>query len=177
MKNHDNGRLYSGYIQLGTRTGRYTSEKPNAQQIDRRLRSLFGVSNGNGLVECDFSNIELRLAAEISKDPTLVRLYQNNADVHRGTASKVFHIPEDQVTKDQRQIAKIINFASLYGGGKRALQEQLPGLTDNEALGYLDAFKRAYPGLLTYWDRCKHKSIKIQLGDKKYAIARSILGR
>lgn len=177
LKNHDNGRLYSSYQQIGTRTGRYTSSGPNAQQITKELRYLFKAGPGRALVECDYSNIEMRLAAEISGEPTLLRLYHEGADLHKVTASKVFGIPEDEVTKDQRQTAKIINFGALYGGGIPYLMEAIPGISKDEAEQYLDAFKMGYPGLLTYWDRCKNKSLRVVVNSREYHVARSALGR
>ena len=177
LKNHDNGRIYSSYQQIGTRTGRYTSSGPNAQQISKELRYLFKAAPGRTLVECDYSNIEMRLAAEISGEPTLLRLYHEGADLHRVTASKVFGIPEDEVTKEQRQTAKIINFGALYGGGPHYLMNEIPGLTEDEAKKYLDAFKMGYPGLLTYWDRCKNKSLRVVVNSREYHVARSALGR
>lgn len=177
LKNHDNGRIYSSYQQIGTRTGRYTSSGPNAQQISKELRYLFKAAPGRTLVECDYSNIEMRLAAEISGEPTLLSLYHEGADLHRVTASKVFGIPEDEVTKEQRQTAKIINFGALYGGGPHYLMNEIPGLTEDEAKKYLDAFKMGYPGLLTYWDRCKNKSLRVVVNSREYHVARSALGR
>lgn len=177
LKNHDNGRIYSSYQQIGTRTGRYTSSGPNAQQISKELRYLFKAAPGRTLVECDYSNIEMRLAAEISGESTLLRLYHEGADLHRVTASKVFGIPEDEVTKEQRQTAKIINFGALYGGGPHYLMNEIPGLMEDEAKKYLDAFKMGYPGLLTYWDRCKNKSLRVVVNSREYHVARSALGR
>ena len=177
LKNHDQGRLYSSYVQIGTRTGRYTSSGPNAQQIDKSLRYLFRAGVGRSFVECDYSNIEMRLAAEISGEPTLLRLYHEGADLHKVTASKVFGVPVDEVTKEQRQTAKVINFGALYGGGIPYLMEAIPSLTKEEALAYLDAFKAGYPGLLTYWDRCKNKSLRVVVNSKEYHVARSALGR
>ena len=177
LKNHDQGRLYSSYQQIGTRTGRYTSSGPNAQQISKDLRYLFKAGPGRALVECDYSNIEMRLAAEISGEPTLLRLYHEGADLHRVTASKVFHVPVDEVTAEQRKTAKIINFGALYGGGVHYLMEAIPSLSKDEAQTYLDAFKMGYPGLLTYWDRCKNKSLRVVVNSKEYNVARSALGR
>jgi len=177
LKNHDNGRIYSSYQQIGTRTGRYTSSGPNAQQISKELRYLFKAAPGRTLVECDYSNIEMRLAAEISGEPTLLRLYHEGADLHKVTASKVFGVPVEDVTKDQRQTAKVINFGALYGGGIPYLMEAIPSITKDDAQKYLDAFKMGYPGLLTYWDRCKNKSLRVVVNGKEYHVARSALGR
>jgi DNA polymerase-1 len=177
LKNHDHGRLYSSYQQIGTRTGRYTSSGPNAQQISKELRYLFKADPGRALVECDYSNIEMRLAAEISGEPTLLRLYHEGADLHKVTAAKVFGVQVDEVTKEQRQTAKVINFGALYGGGSHYLMDEIPGLAKDEAQTYLDAFKMGYPGLLTYWDRCKNKSLRMVVNSKEYHVARSALGR
>jgi len=177
LKNHDHGRLYSSYQQIGTRTGRYTSSGPNAQQISKELRYLFKADPGRALVECDYSNIEMRLAAEISGEPTLLRLYHEGADLHKVTAAKVFGVSVDDVTKEQRQTAKVINFGALYGGGIPYLMEAIPSISKDEAQKYLDAFKMGYPGLLTYWDRCKNKSLRVVVNSKEYHVARSALGR
>ena len=119
----------------------------------------------------------MRLAAEISGEPTMLRLYREGADLHTVTASKVFHVPVDEVTPAQRKTAKIINFGALYGGGVHYLMEELPGLSVKDAQKYLDAFKAGYPGLLTYWDRCKNKSPRVVVNSKEYHVARSALGR
>jgi DNA polymerase-1 len=177
LKNHDDGRIYSSYQQIGTRTGRYTSSGPNAQQISKELRYLFKAAPGRALVECDYSNIEMRLAAEISGEPTLLRLYHEGADLHRVTAAKVFGVPVDDVTKEQRQTAKIINFGALYGGGIPYLMEAIPSLSKEDADRYLEAFKMGYPGLLTYWDRCKNRSLRVVVNSREYHVARSALGR
>jgi DNA polymerase-1 len=177
LKNHDHGRIYASYQQIGTRTGRYTSSGPNAQQISKDLRYLFKAGPGRALVECDYSNIEMRLAAEISGEPTLLRLYHEGADLHKVTASKVFHVSVDEVTPEQRKIAKVINFGALYGGGIPYLMEAIPSLSKDAAQTYLDAFKEGYPGLLTYWDRCKNKSLRVTVNSRVYHVARSALGR
>jgi len=177
LKNHDQGRLYSSYQQIGTRTGRYTSSGPNAQQISKELRYLFKAAPGRALVECDYSNIEMRLAAEISGEPTLLRLYREGADLHKVTAAKVFGVQVDEVTAEQRKTAKVINFGALYGGGIPYLMEAIPSISKDDAEKYLDAFKMGYPGLLTYWDRCKNKSLRVVVNSKEYHVARSALGR
>jgi DNA polymerase-1 len=177
LKNHDQGRLYSSYQQIGTRTGRYTSSGPNAQQISKDLRYLFKAAPGRALVECDYSNIEMRLAAEISGEPTLLKLYHEGADLHKVTASKVFGVSVDEVTAEQRKTAKVINFGALYGGGIPYLMEAIPGITKDEAVTYLDAFKAGYPGLLSYWDRCKNKALRVVVNSREYLVARSALGR
>jgi len=177
LKNHDQGRLYSSYQQIGTRTGRYTSSGPNAQQISKDLRYLFKADPGRALVECDYSNIEMRLAAEISAEPTLRRLYHEGADLHKVTAAKVFGVQVDEVTAEQRKTAKVINFGALSGGGIPYLMEAIPSISKDDAQTYLDAFKMGYPGLLTYWDRCKNKSLRVVVNSKEYHVARSALGR
>ena len=119
----------------------------------------------------------MRLAAEISGEPTLLRLYREGADLHKVTAAKVFGVQVDEVTKEQRQTAKVINFGALYGGGIPYLMEAIPSLSKDDAQTYLDAFKMGYPGLLTYWDRCKNKSLRVTVNSKEYHVARSALGR
>ncbi len=89
----------------------------------------------------------------------------------------MFSIPEEEVTREQRQTAKVINFGALYGGGVPYLMEAIPGLSKKDAETYLEAFKNSYPGLLAYWDRCKNKSLRVVANGRKYQIARSALGR
>lgn len=177
LKNRDNGRIYASYQQIGARTGRYASSGPNAQQIGRELRYLFKAGPGRSLVECDYSNIEMRLAAEISGEPYLLQMYKEGKDVHRATAAKVFNVAPEAVTPEQRKIAKVINFGALYGGGARYLLEQLPNLTKSDAYAYLDAFKAAYPGLQDYQHRCTHEGISYIVNSREYIVSKSLLGR
>ncbi|NMB84759.1 MAG: hypothetical protein GYA29_00740 [Methanothrix sp.] len=174
----ENGRLYPSYFQLGADTGRFTSSKPNIQQIprDSRIKGLFHARSGYKLIECDFSGIELRIAATLSGDSGLIRIFREGLDPHKTTASGVFHKPIEGVTPTERQIAKSINFGSIYGGSWRILQKAIPGIEEKEARRYLRDFFRTYPGLAEWQDSCELCE-KVEFGLQKYCMPRSLSGR
>ena len=123
------GRIHPKYFQLKSETGRLSSRKPNAQQVPKRgedglaIRRLFKAPPGKKLVKVDFSCIELRIMAFLSGDETMIKAFQAGQDIHRLTASMITGQTLDQVTKDQRQAAKIINFLLIYGGSAETLQQ------------------------------------------------------
>lgn len=123
------GRIHPKYFQLQSSTGRLSSRKPNAQQMPRRgedslaIRRLFKAPPGKRLVKADFSAIELRVMAYLSRDESMLRAFQEGRDLHKLTASKVSGQPLDQITRDQRQAAKCINFLLIYGGSAETLQQ------------------------------------------------------
>jgi DNA polymerase-1 len=130
-------------------TGRFSSDNPNVQQIPGRgngaeLRKCFVASPGYKMICADYSQIELRILAELSQEKALVHAYQNHIDIHAQTASIAFGIPLDEVTGDQRKIAKIINFATIYGGGPQAISKGLlQVISEDEARTILqNQFKR-----------------------------------
>lgn len=128
--NKETGRLYPDFNQCATATGRFSSSNPNVQQIPGRgpgaaLRACFRASKGNKLVCADYSQIELRILAELSQEQAMLEAYEHGIDIHTQTASIAFGIPTDDVTGDQRKIAKILNFATVYGGGPRAISKGL----------------------------------------------------
>jgi DNA polymerase-1 len=145
-------RLYTSYNLGGTVTGRLSS---NMQQVPRNLyiRSILGFSKpGWVLLEADFSQVELRIAAMLSGDPELIRAFNTGADPHRQTAAAVMGVPEDQVNAEQRKMAKAVNFGFLYGMGSRKFKvyaEEKYGVivTEAEAKAYRDAFFDKYAGL------------------------------
>ena len=123
------GRIHPKYLQLKSETGRLSSRKPNAQQVPKRgedglaIRKLFKAPPGKKLVKVDFSCIELRIMAFLSGDETMIKAFQAGQDIHRLTASMITGQPLDQVTRDQRQAAKVINFLLIYGGSAETLQQ------------------------------------------------------
>ncbi|MEA2020709.1 MAG: DNA polymerase [Patescibacteria group bacterium] len=126
--NPKTGRLHPDYMQIGADTGRFACSNPNLQQIptDSEFRSCFRVGEGRKLVTADYSQAELRILAELSKDPALVSAYKEGKDLHTYTASLMFGIPEDKVCHDiERFQAKSINFGLMYGRGVRSLATQL----------------------------------------------------
>jgi len=157
------GRLHTSYHQAVTATGRLSSSKPNLQNIPirseqgARIRSAFVASEGNTIVAADYSQIELRIMAHISKDNNLVEAFNNNVDVHSATAAQMFGTPLDEVSKDQRRNAKAINFGLIYGMSAFGLAKQID-VSRTEAREYIDAYFENYPGVLEYMDSTKEKA-------------------
>lgn len=160
------GRLHPGYFQLSTRAGRFSSSKPNAQQIPKRgedgqaIRKLFKASPGMKLVKADFSGVELRVMASLSGDKTMIEAFQQSQDLHRLTASKLAGVPPEQVTKAQRQSAKSANFGLIYGvsapGFRRnAKSEYGINMTEKEAEDIRNTFFKTYPGVDAFHQRQK----------------------
>lgn len=154
------GRLRTTFLQAGTTTGRMASQEPNIQNIPvkselgRRIRDAFVVKSGCKLVAIDYSQIELRLAAILSGDERLIEIFKNGEDVHAGVASYMFGIPQDQVTKEQRNKAKVINFGILYGMGVSALQKNLK-VDRKEAQEFYDTYFEKFKGLAQYLEDTK----------------------
>lgn len=101
---------------MGTTTGRFSSRKPNLQNIPRRqeFRELFSANEGNVLIKCDYSQIELRIASELSKEERMLRAFKEGIDLHRETASRMFNKPIEEITDSERRKAKAVNFGMLY---------------------------------------------------------------
>ena len=151
------GRLYGDFHQLGAATGRMSSSKPNLQNMpkDTRYRSCFVAQPGYALVKADYSQVELRIAAVLYADPVMMAAYQAGADLHQLTAAKLLGLPESAVTKEQRQMAKSVNFGMLFGMGAASLQVYAYHnygvvITLDEAKGYIQEFLRTYPGAAQY---------------------------
>jgi DNA polymerase-1 len=117
------GRIYPEFKQIGAVTGRMASSNPNVQNIPREMRSLFRAEKGKVFIIADFSQIELRIAAEYVKDQNMIKAFREGKDMHRYTASLVLSKEEDEVTKQERQIAKALNFGLIYGISARGLSE------------------------------------------------------
>lgn len=160
------GRLHPGYFQLSTRAGRFSSSKPNAQQIPKRgedgqaIRKLFKAPPGRKIVKADFSGIELRIMACLSQDKTMIEAFQSGQDLHKLTASKLAGVPLDQVTKAQRQSAKSANFGLIYGvsapGFRRnAKNEYGINMTEEEAELIRNTFFATYPGIAAFHQQQK----------------------
>lgn len=150
-------RLYTSYKLAGTDTGRLSSDM---QQVPRNLfiRSIIGTPPGWKFIEADFSQIELRIAAMFSGDRTLTRAFKEGADPHRQTAAKVLSKDPELITKEERKMAKAVNFGFLYGMGARkfktyADQNYGVAVTDGEAQAYRKAFFAQYDGLLAWHER------------------------
>ncbi len=146
------GRIHSSFNQAVAATGRLSSNDPNLQNIPirtelgRRIRKAFVAAPGHKLISADYSQIELRLMAHLSGDPALNEVYQNGGDIHTETASRMFGLKIDEVTRDQRGSAKAINFGILYGMGPQRLASDLK-ISMNEAREFLAAYFREFPGV------------------------------
>jgi DNA polymerase-1 len=159
------GRLHTDFIQTGTTTGRIASANPNLQNIPiknesgRAIRSAFIAQKGCTLVAFDYSQIELRIAAFLSDDDKLLKIFRHGEDVHAGVAAEVFHVPIIEVTKEMRRQAKVINFGILYGMGINALKENL-GTTREEARVFYENYFATFSGLAAYTEKIKQSAIK-----------------
>ncbi len=118
-----NGRVFPEFRQIGAVTGRMSSSNPNVQNIPRDMRTLFKAEEGKVFVVADFSQIELRIAAEYVHDENMLRAFKEGRDMHRYTASLVLEKPEEEVSKEERQLAKAMNFGLIYGISARGLSE------------------------------------------------------
>lgn len=143
-----NGRCHADFDQRGTRTGRFSCRTPNLQNIPIRrtdeIRGLFIAPPGYRLVVADYSQIELRLLAHFSRDPVLIQAYEEGLDLHTMTASKAYKVPEAEVTKLQRSLAKNCNFSMAYGAMAQTLVERYGVPTLAEAEELIDAFFSTY---------------------------------
>jgi DNA polymerase-1 len=148
----ENRRVHTHFNQAVAATGRLSSSDPNLQNIPirtelgRKIRDAFVPEDGCVIVSLDYSQIELRILAHVSKDPVLVDTFMKGEDVHRRTAAEIFGIAQDEVTKDQRTAAKSINFGLLYGMGVVRLAREL-GIKRAEAKTYLDTYFERLGGL------------------------------
>ena len=153
----ENGRIHSSFNQTITATGRISSTEPNLQNIPvrmelgREIRKVFIPSPGFIFVDADYSQIELRVLAHISGDKTLIDAYRQAQDIHRITASQVFHIPFDEVTPLQRRNAKAVNFGIVYGISSFGLSQDL-SITKKEAAEYINKYFETYPRIKQFLD-------------------------
>jgi len=175
IENPKTERIHTSYQQAVTSTGRLSSTEPNLQNIPiktaegRRIREAFVPEKGNVLISADYSQIELRIMAHLSKDKNLTHAFNNDIDVHSSTAAEVFGVSIDDVTQDQRRSAKAINFGLMYGMSAFGLTRQL-GIPRGEAQEYLDTYFARYTGVRDYMD-----NIKAQAKEDKYV--ETIMGR
>ena len=160
----DDGRLHAEFVQTGTTTGRMSSKNPNLQNIPvrsedgRKIRGAFVAEDGNKLLALDYSQIELRIAAWLSGDEKLIEVFKEGRDIHAAVAAGVFDVSEDEVTKNQRSKAKVINFGILYGMGVDALRKNLgDDTTRAEAQEYLDQYFKTYEGIADFMEEKKRE--------------------
>ena len=155
--NEKTKRIHSYFHQTITATGRISSTEPNLQNIPTRyelgkaLRKVFKPAEGNIYVDADYSQIELRVLAHISKDRTMVMAFNKDEDIHKEAASKVFEVPLEEVTKEQRTSAKAVNFGIVYGISDFGLAEQL-GVSRKIAKQYIEQYLEKYSGIKRFMD-------------------------
>ncbi|MDO8957833.1 MAG: DNA polymerase I, partial [Deltaproteobacteria bacterium] len=152
------GRVHTSFNQTVTATGRLSSSDPNLQNIPirtpegRRIREAFIPEDGYLILSADYSQIELRILAHLSGDPSLMATFQEDEDVHAATAAEIFHVHPQQVTPEMRRLAKVINFGIIYGMSAFGLSKELavhPGV----AQAYIDNYFQKYHGVRDYIDK------------------------
>ena len=160
LVNPETGRVHTSFNQTGTVTGRISSDNPNLQNIPvrtelgRRVRKAFTAPDGYVLLAVDYSQVELRVLAHISQDPTLLDAFRQGQDIHRTTAAAVHGIPFEQVTYEQRRFAKSVNFGLLYGMGAFRLARD-SDLTLAQAESFIKAYFERFPRVQAYLDETK----------------------
>jgi DNA polymerase-1 len=152
------GRVHTSFNQAVAATGRLSSSDPNLQNIPirtelgREIRKAFVANDGNVLMAADYSQVELRILAHITQDESLIETFRKGTDIHRATASKIFNVPESEVTIDQRRAMKTINFGVLYGMSAFRLSNEL-NISGAQAKEFIEAYFARYPKIQEYLDR------------------------
>ena len=177
--NEQNDRVRTQFNQCVTATGRISSTEPNMQNIPvrtsqgREIRKAFIASEGNVLVDADYSQIELRLLAHISGDDGMINAFNSGKDIHRITASEVFRVPFEEVTNDLRSAAKAVNFGIVYGISDFGLARNLD-IPVKQASEYIKLYFDRYPGVKAYLDRsvedAKHTGYAITMFDRRRSL-------
>ncbi len=163
MINPTTKRIHTSYHQAGTATGRLSSSDPNLQNIPvrsaegRRVRQAFIAAPGCKIVAADYSQIELRIMAHLSEDPSLLAAFAAGQDIHRATAAEVFGTDTESVTVDQRRSAKAINFGLIYGMSAFGLARQL-NIGRKQAADYIELYFQRYPGVQHYMNNIRHSA-------------------
>ncbi len=172
-------RIHTSFNQTITSTGRLSSSNPNLQNIPirtalgNRIRGAFTAQDkDNFIISADYSQIELRLLAHISRDDNLIEAFCNDEDIHTATASKVFGVPAEEITKEMRSHAKAVNFGIVYGQSRYGLASSL-GISPFEAQDFIDRYFRTYPGVKNYMDETikfayAHGYVETLYGRKRY---------
>ena len=161
--NPKTGRIHTSYNQIGISTGRLSSANPNLQNIPirapqgREIRRAFTAPAGWMLVAADYSQVELRILAHIADDPGLKQAFANDEDIHAATAAAVLGVPLAEVTKDQRRIAKAVNFGLAYGQGAFGLSKST-GMNQKKAQAFINTYFEKYPGVKTYIEQTKRQA-------------------
>ena len=176
--NTETKRIHAKFNQTVTATGRISCTDPNLQnipirtEIGRQLRKIFVAPEGSKFIDADYSQIELRILAHISGDKNMVDAFNQNQDIHAITASQVFDVPLDEVTKQMRSEAKAVNFGIVYGISDFGLGANI-GISRKKAKMYIDKYFEKYPGIKEYLDKtineCKEKGyVETLWGRRRY---------
>ncbi|HUH36102.1 MAG TPA: DNA polymerase I [Moheibacter sp.] len=172
----ETGRIHTNFVQTTAATGRLASNNPNLQNIPirseqgRQIRKAFVARDENHLLlAADYSQIELRIIAELSQEPALLQAFKNGEDIHQSTAARVFDVPLEEVSREQRSQAKTVNFGIIYGVSAFGLAEQT-GLSRSESKQLIDAYYENYPVLKQYIENQIHKA-------REQGFVETILGR
>ncbi|MDO8493290.1 MAG: DNA polymerase [bacterium] len=161
----DKSRLHTSLDQMGTTTGRLSSRDPNLQNIPaggdmaKEIRRAFVATPGYKFVALDYSQIEMRVLAWLSGDSELIKIFKEGKDIHSAVASKVFGVPEDEVSKEMRRKAKVINFGIVYGMGVSSLRKNLNS-TMEEAQTFYNNFFLQFPKIRDYFEKVKNEARK-----------------
>jgi DNA polymerase I len=166
--NKKTGRIHADFSQIGAKSGRLSCTRPNLQQQPSKTlpewREIFKASPGNKIVTADYSQIELRILAQVSQDKEFIRAYNEEIDLHKLTASKIFKKPITEVDKKERNVAKTVNFGITYGMWTYGLKKKLKAagieVTENEARTIINEFYKAYPGVTKYLRDISTKGLK-----------------
>jgi DNA polymerase-1 len=178
LVNPRTGRLHTSFNQAGAETGRLSSSAPNLQnipirtEIGREIRRAFVAEEGWRLLSADYSQVELRILAHISEDENLLAAFAHGEDIHASAASRVYGVPIDEVTKEQRAVAKMMNFATSYGVSAFGLAQRT-GLSQAEAAQFMERYFTTYPGVRKYLDATKafareHGYVETLLGRRRF---------
>lgn len=176
--NQHTGRVHTSFNQAVAATGRLSSNNPNLQNIPireeegREIRKSFIPANGCILFSADYSQIELRLMAHMSNDPSMIEAFNNGEDIHASTASKIYNIPLDKVNREQRSKAKTANFGIIYGISAFGLSQRL-GIPRKDAKALIDGYFQSFPGVQEYMVQSIKKArdkgfVETILGRKRY---------
>jgi DNA polymerase I-like protein with 3'-5' exonuclease and polymerase domains len=166
--NTKTGRVHADFNQYGALSGRFSCTKPNMQQQPSRYedwRHIYVASPGNKIIAADYSQIELRIIGQLSGDQKYIKAYREKLDLHKETASQMFHVPLREVTKQQRNIAKSINFGLNYGMGASGLKDKLKidvgiDVTEEEAQRLKKVFQKLYPSVTKYLSNAGEKGYR-----------------
>jgi len=178
MINPRTGRLHTSLNQAVTATGRLSSSEPNLQnipvrtEVGREIRRAFIAEAGNSLLSADYSQVELRILAHLSGDPSLIRTFHENEDIHTRTASEIFGLPQGEITGEMRRKAKAVNFGIIYGISAFGLAQDI-GVSNAEAKRYIDSYFGRYPKVREFIDRTVEQArttgyVTTLLGRKRY---------